>query len=252
MFVRRTWTDAELAEAVAVSKSLTDALRQLGLRPAGGNFKSIRTHIARLGLDTSHFDPWAAAQAALRPTPKPLEEILVAGSTYGTNALKHRLYAVGLKRPRCEICEQGDTWLGRPMALILDHINGVHDDHRLENLRIVCPNCNATLDTHCGRRTRLLREARSCLRCGAEFQPKYEKHRYCSRKCGMSAGPRNHGPIPATRRVERPPYEQLLAEIAATSYSAVGRKYGVSDNAVRKWERFYERERARPDEELAA
>jgi transposase-like protein len=49
--------------------------------------------------------------------------------------------------------------------------------------------------------------------------------------------------IPAYRRVTRPPYEQLLSEIEATSYCAVGRKYGVSDNAVRKWVRFYERER---------
>jgi transposase-like protein len=45
--------------------------------------------------------------------------------------------------------------------------------------------------------------------------------------------------------VERPPYERLLVEIQATSYVAVGRKYGVSDNAVRKWVWFYERERER-------
>ena len=48
----------------------------------------------------------------------------------------------------------------------------------------------------------------------------------------------------ALRRVERPPYEQLVREIAETSYVAVGRKYGVSDNAIRKWVRQYERERA--------
>jgi transposase-like protein len=49
---------------------------------------------------------------------------------------------------------------------------------------------------------------------------------------------------PALYRVERPPHDQLLGEIAATSYSAVGRRYGVSDNAIRKWVRAYERERA--------
>lgn len=49
-------------------------------------------------------------------------------------------------------------------------------------------------------------------------------------------------PTPESRKVERPPYEQLLEEIEATSYLAVGRKYGVSDNAVRKWVRFYERQ----------
>jgi transposase-like protein len=51
-------------------------------------------------------------------------------------------------------------------------------------------------------------------------------------------------PNPATRRVERPPYDELLREIAASSWSAVGRRYGVSDNAVRKWVRQYEREEA--------
>jgi transposase-like protein len=47
--------------------------------------------------------------------------------------------------------------------------------------------------------------------------------------------------------VQRPPYEELVAEVTATNWSAVGRKYGVSDNAVRKWVRAYERERAVPE-----
>jgi hypothetical protein len=98
------------------------------------------------------------------------------------------------------------------MSLILDHVNGVRDDHRIENLRIVCPNCNATLDTHCGRNARISREERQCLRWGAWFVPHYERHRYCSRECGQRARatPR---PRPSTRRVERPPYEQLIREI---------------------------------------
>lgn len=54
-------------------------------------------------------------------------------------------------------------------------------------------------------------------------------------------------PTPDRRKVARPPYDQLLQQIEETGYSAVGRKYGVSDNAVRKWVRFYEsRSSARP------
>ncbi|HEU5063515.1 MAG TPA: hypothetical protein VFT79_10245, partial [Solirubrobacterales bacterium] len=140
------------------------------------------------------------------------------------------------------------------MSLILDHINGVRDDHRLENLRMVCPNCAATLDTHCGRRNRILREKRCCLRCDGEFVPNYATQRYCSRACGArwdrSDFRRHRGgqrglPKLTERKVDRPPYEQLLAEIQSTSYVAVGRKYGVSDNAVRKWVRFYERQMER-------
>lgn len=106
------------------------------------------------------------------------------------------------------------------MSLILDHVNGVADDHRLENLRIVCPN-SATLDTHCGRNTALMPR-----RCEA-----------CSRMRGV--------PRPERRKVPRPAAEQLLAEVHVSSYVAVAAKYGVSERAVRKWIRAYEREGAR-------
>ena len=126
------------------------------------------------------------------------------------------------------------------MSLILDHINGVPDDHRLENLRILCPNCAATLQTHCGRKNR--RPPVKCLECGSEFYRKRREQRFCSRRCSQHA---HRKQSVAHRHVRRPPYGRLVQEIQATSYLAVGRKYGVSDNAVRKWVRFYENEMAR-------
>ena len=75
------------------------------------------------------------------------------------------------------------------MSLILDHINGVRDDNRLENLRIVCPNCAATLETHCGRKNRREPDLRSCKRCGKRFEAKYRSHRYCSRILRVTMGP---------------------------------------------------------------
>jgi uncharacterized protein YjcR len=50
---------------------------------------------------------------------------------------------------------------------------------------------------------------------------------------------------PETRKVDRPTYEQLKADLSSMSFVAVGRKYGVSDNAVRKWLRSYEYRAAR-------
>lgn len=178
-----------------------------------------------------------------RPS-KPIEEILVQHSSYSRGKLKQRLFAEGFKERRCEICGQDERWHGRWMSLILDHANGAPDDNRLENLRIVCPNCAATLATHCGRKNRQEPTLRSCKHCGREFVAKYRRHRYCSRACGCrwDRSPLRGRPHPHARKAQRPSYERLLEEIMATSYVAVGRKYGVSDNAVRKWVRFYERQ----------
>jgi len=125
------------------------------------------------------------------------------------------------------------------MSMVLDHINGVADDHRLENLRMLCPNCNATLDTHCGRHAP---RERICPSCDQTFLPLGRLQRYCSPKCwGKVVAGRNRGSENlAARKVERPSHEQLLKDVAEMSMCAVGRKYGVSDNAVRKWLRWYE------------
>jgi hypothetical protein len=233
---RILYTEQQVRDAVASGRSLTDALRTLGLRAAGGNFQTLRKLIDRYGIDTGHFDPnWTKRNPCGREA-RPLSEILVPDSNYDRGTLKRRLFREGLKRRKCELCGQGEEWLGRPMALILDHINGIATDNRLENLQIVCPNCAATLETHCGRNNRIEREPRLCLLCSAEFTPKYPAQRYCCHECGARS------PKPGLRKVSRPPYEQLLADLEASNFLAVGRKYGVSDNAVRKWLRYYERE----------
>lgn len=242
------YTEHEAREAVAASKSYSEALRRLGLKPAGGNHRLFREYVDGVWqIPTDHFEPHAASRRGLGKPAKPLSEVLVENSTYTRSSLKRRLFEEGLKHRACEICEQDETWRGRRMSLVLDHINGVPDDNRIENLRIVCPNCAATLDTHCGRKNRMETPVRCCKRCGREFTAKYRRHSYCSPECArLRDRTELRGlPAPELRKVERPPFGQLLEEIEKTSYLAVGRKYGVSDNAVRKWVRFYERQAER-------
>ena len=211
------------------------------MRPAGGNWKTLQRYAHDVwGISTSHFDatPGYGKARVTRPAP---ERDPGRRLDLHRGHLKRRLYAEGLKEPRCELCGQGEEWRGRRMALILDHVNGVATDNRLENLQIVCPNCAATLDTHCGRNLPRHDVEVECGRCGKPFVRVRPEQRYCSRACGTRY-PRVPGARLASRKVERPPYEQLVREIEASSYVAVGRRYGVSDNAIRKWIRAYERE----------
>lgn len=215
------------SKTVRESNNLSDVCRKLSLNPTKGNRDTVKKYILNYNLDTTHFRYNLNKQKISKYE---LSEILIENSTYkgGTNFLKKRLYKEGLKERKCELCGQGEYWNGEYMALILDHINGVNNDNRIENLRIVCPNCNATFDTHGGKNKNTI----------FNYDGKIEKKlNYC--KCGKIIDKNAKRCKPCDnihqRKVNRPTYEQLLKEIEETNYCAVGRKYGVSDNTIRKW-----------------
>ena len=96
---------------------------------------------------------------------------------------------------------------------------------------ILCPNCNATLETHCGKQSK-----NKCVAC-SKIKPLNRK--YCSIECYRKHGTQRV--MSKTRKVERPNYQTLIIEVEKFGFLAVGRKYGVSDNAIRKWIRVYQK-----------
>jgi 5-methylcytosine-specific restriction endonuclease McrA len=148
-----TWRDETLRAVVRESRSIAEVLRKLGLRPVGGNYGTIGRAIARLGLDTAHFRGKGWRSGATTPVvpARPLAAILVRNSPQiHRGDLKRRLVRAGLLAYACVGCGVSE-WRGSPLALELDHVNGDDTDDRLENLRLLCPNCHSQTDTYRGR-----------------------------------------------------------------------------------------------------
>jgi transposase-like protein len=151
------WTDAEVREAFSGARSVAAVMRRLGLDPLSSRGRrQLERRLRDLGLDPRSLPGKRWAQGSSpdrRASRRPLDEILVQGSTYGsTTHLKRRVLEAGLLVPRCRQCGI-DTWQGGPLTLHLDHVNGDRCDHRIENLRLLCPNCHSQTPTYCGRNT---------------------------------------------------------------------------------------------------
>jgi hypothetical protein len=270
----RTWTDEQMIEAVRTSFSIAEVLRKIGLedKNAGSNYYTVKEATSRLALDTSHFLGRGHLRGKLGTSSHPLyslDEILIEDSPYclsATSGLKRRLIREGVLENRCYACPQGTEWNGKSLVLVLDHISGVKSDNRRENLRLLCPNCNSQQDTFTGRNSKINRFRRSsrvclecggrvsnssktglCCRCAPKLRRKLElgsRERHCACGAMITNGSKSGLCVSCIRREsrksERPPLDVILREVGETSFLAVGRKYGVSDNAVRKWIKHYE------------
>lgn len=146
MGMKITRTDEEIIVAATTATSVTQAAASLGMQ-----YGTFREHAKRLGV----FNPNQSGKGITKKNPSiPLAEILEGRHPqYQSNKLRKRLLKENIKEHKCESCGLTE-WLGDPIPLEVDHVNGDPRDHRLENLKILCPNCHAKTDTYRGKNTR--------------------------------------------------------------------------------------------------
>lgn len=145
------YTDDQFIDAVMNSQSYRQALMKLGLKEAGGNYSVLKKRIESMGLDISHMTGKSHLKGKTHNyNKKPIDYYLTENSHHQSHKLKNRLIKEGIKNHKCENC--GITeWNNLPTPLELDHINGINTDNRLQNLRIICPNCHAQTETYRGK-----------------------------------------------------------------------------------------------------
>jgi 5-methylcytosine-specific restriction endonuclease McrA len=221
------WTTPsdEFKKIVSDSRTITECLNKLGLTNKGRNNKTFLARVEEENISIEHIRKQSAS-VAQESKRIPLEDFLVLGREVKGSAIKRKLIAAGLMKDECAVCGQLPEWNGKPLSLELDHINGNRLDNRIENLRIICPHCHSQTDTFRGRANKGKKHYQEktkyyCQDCNAEITCGAERCTRCSKL--------------SQRKVVRPDREILLADIAELGYSGTGRKYGVSDNAVRKW-----------------
>lgn len=142
-------TDKEFIDLVKSSLNTSEVLFKLGYSTVGNSwgYSQIKQRMQELNLTGQDFRRKSVITELNEQNKLAIDELFCENSKHPRNILRRRIIADKLIPYKCAIC--GITeWQGKNLSLELDHINGINNDNRLENLRFLCPNCHSQTDTY--------------------------------------------------------------------------------------------------------
>jgi hypothetical protein len=235
----------KLKYLIHTANTMGEILIKIGVVNRGSNYRTLKQRLERENINYSELKERSKnltkKMLNINNAPRPLSEMLVIGKYESSRDLKIRLLKEGIFKNECSICGLSPIWNNKPLVLQLDHINGNRLDNRLENLRIVCMHCHSQTETFgtkkgtkhkcaiCHKSLKGIKKS-ICKKCydflkthkldTKKFDEEKEKIKEISH---------------IIKVLNRPNKETLIKEIQTTNFVRVGKKYGVTDNAVRKW-----------------
>ena len=148
----------EFVELVKNSNTIGNILKRFSLENKGGNPATVKRRMMEENIDFSHISlgvRHALGKVGKSPTNKvPNEQLFVKDSVHSRFIVKNRIIKEKIIEYKCRDCPCDGMWYGKKLSLHLEHINGISNDNRIENLCFLCPNCHSQTGTYAGKKLR--------------------------------------------------------------------------------------------------
>jgi Zn finger protein HypA/HybF involved in hydrogenase expression len=148
---KRKWTNQDLLDAVNSSENITEVMKKLRINHSSNNANTIKKYIENLNLSLTHWKNELKTTRAEFETPN--EKVFCENSTFTKSHLREKIIKYNLIEYKCSICNMLPVWNDQILTLQVDHVNGINNDHRLVNLRFLCPNCHSQTNNYAGANT---------------------------------------------------------------------------------------------------